>query len=103
MNNENTQKELISILNKLKINDDELDEGWYFDDYGYPSYDFKNFDEMVESLKYNIEVAMEYDLEEGNIEEMSVELTLELAIKKIVLYKDAYGVNGFIYSVEGSK
>ena len=26
MNNENTQKELISILNKLKINDDELDE-----------------------------------------------------------------------------
>lgn len=24
MNNENTQKELISILNKLKINDDEL-------------------------------------------------------------------------------
>lgn len=26
MNNENTQKELISILNKLKINDDELNE-----------------------------------------------------------------------------
>ena len=88
--------------------EDELDEGWYWDDYGQPTHDFKDFDDMVESLQYNIEVAKEYDEEEEDIDEeeedideMSVELTLELAIKKIVLYKEAYWVNGFIYSVEG--
>lgn len=64
-------------------------------------YIFKTFEEFVESLGYNIEVAMEYDLEEENIEEMSVELALEYALQIMFLDNNyEYIVNGFTYRVE---
>ena len=62
---------------------------------------FKTFEEFMESLKYNIEIAMEYDLEEEDVEEMSVELTLEYALQTMFLYNNyEYIVNGFTYRVE---
>lgn len=62
---------------------------------------FETFEEFMESLKYNIEVAMEYDLEEENIEEMSVELALEYALQTMFLDNNyEYIVNGFTYRVE---
>lgn len=62
---------------------------------------FKTFEEFMESLKYNIEIAMEYDLEEEDVEEMSVELTLEYALQTMFLYNNyEYIVNGFTYRIE---
>ena len=62
---------------------------------------FDTFEEFMESLEYNIEVAMEYDLEEGNIEEMSVELALEYALESMFLdNENEYIVNDFTYRVE---
>jgi hypothetical protein len=64
-------------------------------------WEFETFEEFMESLEYNIEVAMEYDLEEENVEEMSVELALEYALQTMFLDNNyEYIVNGYTYRIE---
>lgn len=87
---------------KIVIYDNSIEYDKENDVYSEINYTFNTFEEFIESLEYNIEVAMEYDLEEGDIEEMSVELALEYALESIFLdyYENEYIVNGFIYKVE---
>lgn len=86
---------------QLVIYDNSLAYDEEYDVYLGTSYTFNTFEEFIESLEYNIEVAMEYDLEEENIEEMSVELALEHALESMFLdTENEYIVNAFTYRVE---
>lgn len=101
-------QELISTLGYQKVNgidfhivDLEDKNLMLYDNDRSIYWEFETFEEFMESLKYNIEVAMEYDLEEENIEEMSVELALEYALQTMFLDNNyEYIVNGFTYRVE---
>ena len=101
-------QELISTLGYQKVNgidfhivDLEDNNLMLYDNDRSLYWEFETFEEFMESLEYNIEVAMEYDLEEENIEEMSVELALEYALQTMFLDNNyEYIVNGFTYRVE---
>jgi hypothetical protein len=103
-------QELISTLGYQKVNGVEFeivdleDNQLVIYDNGCEDeekYIFETFEEFMESLEYNIRVAMEYDLEDENIEEMSVELALEYALQTMFLDNNyEYIVNGFTYRIE---
>lgn len=102
------KQELISTLGYQKVNgvdfhivDLEDKNLMLYDNDRKLYWEFEMFEEFMESLKYSIEIAMEYDLEEENIEEMSGELALEYALQIMFLDNNyEYIVNSYTYRVE---